>query len=75
MWRNLKLLHTWRYFRFLHNHHAWKAEISPHGKFFSTSLASEAIDKYEVWPDIDILRLDINILRLDIDILRPVSIF
>ena len=24
----------WRNFRFLHNRHAWKAEISPHGKLF-----------------------------------------
>ena len=34
MWRKLKLLHMWRYFRFFHNRHAWKVEISPHGKFF-----------------------------------------
>ena len=39
MWRNLKLLHMWRNFRFLHICHAYKFEISPHDKFFSTDIS------------------------------------
>ena len=50
MWRNLKLLHMWRNFRFRHISHAYISEISPHDKFFSTYLICEICDKYEVWP-------------------------
>ena len=49
MWRNLKLLHMWRNFRFLHICHAYKFEISPHDKFFSTYLICDVCDKYQVW--------------------------
>ena len=48
MWRHLKFLHMWRNFQFPHNCHTWKAEISPHDNFFSTSNISDIIDKYQV---------------------------
>ena len=34
MWRNVKLLHMWWNFRFLHICHVKKFEISPHDRFF-----------------------------------------
>ena len=49
MWRKSKLLHMWRNFRFLHICHAYKFDISPHDKFFSTYLICDICDKYEVW--------------------------
>ena len=49
MWRNLKLLRKWRNFRFLHICHAYKSEISPHDKFFSTYLICDICEKYQVW--------------------------
>ena len=48
MWRNLKLLNMGRNFRFLHICHAYKFEISPHDKFFSTYLTCDICDKYRV---------------------------
>ena len=42
MWRNLKLLHT-------QISRAYKSEISPHDKFFSTCMAGDTGDKYQVW--------------------------
>ena len=47
MWRNLKLLPLWRNFRFLHICHAYKSEISPHDRFFSTDITGDIGDKYE----------------------------
>ena len=41
----------WRNFRFLHICHAYKFEISPHGKFFSTYLICDICDKYHVCLD------------------------
>ena len=38
----------WRNFRFLHICHAYKFEISPHDKFFSTYLICDICDKYQV---------------------------
>ena len=38
----------WRNIIFLNIYHAKKSEISPHDKFFSTCLAGDTGDKYEV---------------------------
>ena len=38
----------WRNFIFLHICHAYKFEISPHDKFFSTYLTCDICDKYQV---------------------------
>ena len=47
--RNLKLLHMWRKFRFLHICHAQKFEVSPHDNFFLHRYIGGIGDKYEVW--------------------------
>ena len=49
MWKNWKLLRMWRNYRFLDICHAYKSEISPHDKFFSTYLTCDTCDKYQVW--------------------------
>ena len=48
MWKFFKLLNRWRKVRFLHICHAYKFEISPHDKFFSTYLICDICDKYQV---------------------------
>ena len=39
----------WRNFRFCHIYLAYKSDISPHDKFFSTHLTTDISDKYQVW--------------------------
>ena len=51
MWRHLKFLYMWRNFQFPYNCHTWKAEISPHDKFFSTNIIRDIRDKYQVLSD------------------------
>ena len=60
MCRNLKLLHMWRNFRFLHICHAYKSEISPHDKFFSTYLICDICDKYQVCSIYEMVLIMIN---------------
>ena len=49
MWKNLKLIHLWRNFSFLHMFHVQKFEISPHDRFFLHGHRPCVRDKYEVW--------------------------
>ena len=63
----LKFLHMWRNFKFPHNCHTWKAEISPHDNFFSTNIIPDIRVKYQVClvtgSDVDYNHNDFVILR------------
>ena len=48
MWRNLKLIHVWTNFSFLHMFHVQNFEISPNDRFFLHGPGPWACDKYEV---------------------------
>ena len=52
MWWNVKLIHTWRNFRFLLICLVQKVEISPHDRFFLHGHRPCVRDKYRVWTDI-----------------------
>ena len=45
MWRNLKLIHVWTNFSFLHMFHVQNFEIFPHDRFFLHGPGSSARDK------------------------------
>ena len=48
--RNVKLIHMWRNFSFLHMFHVQKFEISPHDRFFLHGYDPCTRGKYQVWP-------------------------